>query len=492
MSGPGLVLAALTQLLVACLLLPGAAAGAVQPASPSLALSPGGGPPGAQVTATAGGFEECVQEAAEDDFYSYELEPDPGSVQLSWAGAPLVTVSVPEAAAGVSIQVPEGASFGPGTVSATCVENPKLEASGQFDVTRRPPKPVMVPDLTKMTIRKATRVLGEAGLELGSSSGSGDRIIHQAPDPGTEAEPGSPVDVVLEAERVLVKVPPLVDRAVDEARAALQSVGLRLGARTGEGSVVSSQGHPAGALVPVRTRVGISVSPRPVPMVVVPDLTGRSLTKVSGRLLERGLRLGEVSGKGDLVRAQSPRSGALVSIGTLVRVTVKVRPARLVSVPDVVGGTVEEAEAALSAVRLAFANPDADLRDRPQATVEGQEPSAGTRVLVGTAVTVTLTARPVIAADTKPVATRWLSERWPALALVVAVLAIGVLTALRVAGNRMGEQWVHTHVRAVAGAAPPLSSTAPEVTPKSAGPTHVFRLEPHIDTGTAVLEEVQP
>jgi len=72
-------------------------------------------------------------------------------------------------------------------------------------------------------------------------------------------------------------------------------------------------------------------------------------------------------------------------------------------------------------------------------------------------------------------------------------LGIGLLVGLLVllaTQARKGQKWVRAHVQAVAGAAPSAVAEVMESRTDRSPPTCVVRIEPHVDSGTQVLEGV--
>jgi hypothetical protein len=120
------------------------------------------------------------------------------------------------------------------------------------------------------------------------------------------------------------RVPRLVGRTTDGARAALRSVGLDVGAVAGKGTVVRRQTEPAGGVVPSGTLVGIFVVPRVTSGAVVP------------------VAVGGASGRGGVVRSETPQAdvripapvllvlGPGVGSGLLLRVRMTRRRTQLV------------------------------------------------------------------------------------------------------------------------------------------------------------------
>jgi len=437
--------------------------GAVSSELAALTLEPNTGSPGTQVKAVASGYANCPPTGNDD--------VGPGDVAFLWNGEDrLATIPVDNGSAVATFVVPESASLDGHEVVARCLGDESFTASAGFTVTPPVEIPTVVPNIVGLPVDEAADQLENARLALGQIAGEGEVIRSQEPTAGTEVEARTPVDVVLgTVEPVLVVVPDLVESSVDEARSALESVGLRLGSVSGSGDVVRSQSPRAGVEVPTETTVDITVAPRVPELVTVPDLVGLNVDDVPNILVSAGLVLGQISGVGELVLSQNPAAGTRVRSGSEVTVSVEgdVPPPLLVEVPNLVGGTVDDAGAALVAVGLILGN------DPPgDGTVESQDPVAGTLIALGSAVTVTVGTSSL-----------W----WPA-AVGLTVLLGGVLLARRALLARRDSTWVRTHVRAAPGAAP---GDAEVVDSRMDGspPTHAVRIEPHTDIGTQVLEE---
>lgn len=92
-----------------------------------------------------------------------------------------------------------------------------------------PPPTVAVPDMLGRTRAEAEAGLKAAGLPVGEVSekpaGKPGLVLAQAPRPGTEVPPGSPVSLVLSAP---VAVPALIDRAVKEAAGSRAGISGKL------------------------------------------------------------------------------------------------------------------------------------------------------------------------------------------------------------------------------------------------------------------------
>lgn len=468
---------------------------------PTVTLDPTSAPAGTQVTATATGFGGCasVVDAPEapTDEPTVEVPAlrmvrvtlllvrtptvDPGTVRFHWDGVGIAEAPVSGGTAVATFNTPVDASVGEHDVDAACDPDAGIRASRSFVVEPPVETPTIVPPLIGLTLDEAERRLGEADLLLGEAqTPDGDRIRSQSPDAGTEAERGSTVDVVLgTTSPTRVRVPDLSDLETEEARSRLEAVGLALGTVSGTG-VVQRQSHAPGTPVPSGTVVDVFLTTPG--LVTVPRLIGLELAAVSEVLAGRGLVLGEVAGDAprpeDVVRRQSPPAGTRVPSGSAVTVSVEpgVRPETLVPVPDLVDGSVADARAALGELGLVLGSTADD-----DATVEGQSPAAGVLVPQGTAVTVTVTA---------PSSGLWSPATLWAVIVLVAVIAASSLIGARLSRSRRARPWPRKHVRVVPGTSPRPTYTTEERAEDPPVPTRTIRIEPHPDSGTHVLEEV--
>jgi hypothetical protein len=191
------------------------------------------------------------------------------------------------------------------------------------------------------------------------------------------------------------------------------------------------------------------------------------------------------------------------------------------TVPNLVNLTQDQARRAVTDVGLALGSYQSG-----NYRIASQTPVAGTRVLCGWFISVTVDQPPppppplpppppsveIPAPDPPPAVVVPLPPPmvppavpvsridplpwfWPviiALLVLSAALLLGLLLLLT-ARARKGPKWVHTHVRAVAAVAEATPGASVEVmesrTDHSAPPC-VVRLEPHADSGLQVLEEV--
>jgi serine/threonine-protein kinase len=138
------------------------------------------------------------------------------------------------------------------------------------------------------------------------------------------------------------------------------------------------------------------VAQRPVNAVEVPAVDGLTLDTAKARLAAVGLRIGRVveqpsrETSGTII-GQDPPPGTVVAQGSAISLTVAV-DAGVVAVPDTRGLTVAAATAVLdrAGLGLSVARTVAST-DRP-GTILDQDPPPGTKVAVGTTVSVLVAA----------------------------------------------------------------------------------------------------
>ena len=123
--------------------------------------------------------------------------------------------------------------------------------------------------------------------------------------------------------------------------------------------------------------------------VPAPEVVGRDLTDARKILAGANLTLGQISkvnsdAEPDTVLRQDPVAGTDVSVGTQVNVSVAYK--EMIAVPELRGQSRQEAENILKKERLSLGEVIKRFSDQPEDSVLWQEPGAGTKVAVGTAV----------------------------------------------------------------------------------------------------------
>jgi len=275
----------------------------------------------------------------------------------------------------------------------------------------RPRAPDTLPDLRGRHLREGRRILELLRLQsvitrVGSEAPTG-TILRQSPAGGTAVRPGTVVDLVVSVDQATPVVPNVRGRSLREAVRTLATVGLQV-ARVDSVSVSPDGDLAPGTVARQYPGAGSSVDPTVTAALWIaraaqddreelatPSLVGRTLDEARTLLEVARLALGpvaqvEASGPAGTVVEQKPAAGEFVDPGTPVAVAVS-RGLRLV-VPDVVGFTLSEAEAALAAVGLRAASLAATPSSQPEGTVLGQSPAAGSQVAEGRPIDLTVAA----------------------------------------------------------------------------------------------------
>jgi eukaryotic-like serine/threonine-protein kinase len=197
---------------------------------------------------------------------------------------------------------------------------------------------VDVPNLSGLTADQARQLLEPRGLllelteQVEDSRYPAGAISEQSPLSGSRLGRGSPVraKVVKAVERV--KVPALAGRGEPEARAMLEAVRLKAGARAerttdgGAAGVVLATTPPPGAEVPPGSAVELTVSAQA--QATVPRVTGRGLAAAKQALAKAGFALGDVRHGSDedvgdgVVLRQTPAAETKAPAGSKVDLVV--------------------------------------------------------------------------------------------------------------------------------------------------------------------------
>jgi beta-lactam-binding protein with PASTA domain len=321
--------------LAAVALVPGLAMpGWAEEEAPTIVLTPVDGPVGTNVTASG---NDC---AVHDGDLVYADQ-----VSLKWDGVEVADATIygdaddPAYTYEATFVVPDDAYVGGHKVEAVCLETGQSRTA-VFEVTAPEPQPVVVPSLVGRRVDEIAAILKQAGLIIGEVGGSGDVIATQEPAAGRPVPPGTAVDVTTTTRPPttgtkrrprLVEVPPLRDRTVREASDLLADKGLRLGRVSGRGDLVERQNPAAGAMVRVGSAVNVSLTSRPPQdLVPVPDLTGKRLTKARSIVPVGRLVLANDPGGDGKITGQSPAPGALVPPGSEITIELAVESGSLV------------------------------------------------------------------------------------------------------------------------------------------------------------------
>ncbi|QTE30126.1 PASTA domain-containing protein [Pengzhenrongella sicca] len=236
--------------------------------------------------------------------------------------------------------------------------------------------------------------------------------------------------------------------------------------------VIPADAKPGVYTVTARANGGSASAPVEVLAgVEVPNLIGGTLAEAQRALTAVELSLGgPTSGDGTVVD-QDPAPGRTVEPGSTVDVTLAPIVETLVRVPDLRGLSITAARAALTEAGLVLGDASAD----PQDVVDGQAPTPGESVAAGTVVSVEVA---VAGDETAP--TPWLLVGALTLVAVVAVVAVVAATAAARASRPRPRRpdpvqprlELHPH---------PDTAVAPRVVAHDDRPLPELRLEPHAD-----------
>jgi beta-lactam-binding protein with PASTA domain len=175
---------------------------------------------------------------------------------------------------------------------------------------------VPVPNVLGLTVNAARRIVGAAGLVLGTARRTG-RVTDQQPAAETLVSRESTVTVTLDTG---VTVPNLLGLTVLEARQAAEQAGLVLDTPETSGRVIGQR--PRAGRSVARGRV-VAVTVEPIPELIVPDVVGMSVQRARKTLERAGLRLDAPDIDGSVV-GQRPSAGSSALPGTTVAVTIAV------------------------------------------------------------------------------------------------------------------------------------------------------------------------
>ncbi len=273
-----------------------------------------------------------------------------------------------------------------------------------------------VPNVVGYPEQQARQILQSAGFFVSAVSRQCSDLIaigdvaSQDPAGGTQAGLSTPVTLIVANGRCTstggalgnVLVPAIIGLGEVEASSRIRAAGLTPGTITRvcnpsvpAGTVMTQNPSPMTSL-PTGGAVSYQVSAGPC--VTVPVLTGLTESEAVAVLGAAGLTSGTVtrqcqtSGPNGLVLAQSIQDGTQVNPGTAVAFTVS--NTSCVTVPDIAGAQLEEAQAALAAVSLSLNVAGSACDNNTASGILSQTPAAGALVAIPTVVDVTVSSGP--------------------------------------------------------------------------------------------------
>jgi hypothetical protein len=217
--------------------------------------------------------------------------------------------------------------------------------------------------------------------------------------------------------------------------------------------------------------------------VTVPNLVGQTVDRARVALRAAGLVLGSDLAAGRRVEVQKPAAGTPICPGSVVAVVVSE-----VIVAPPIPRPVPSVPHWVSPVVPREVPPVVPHEAPPVVPREVPPVPPAVPHEVPPAPPVVPPVPPVIPGVIPAVTISELIP-WPWLIAALILLGVGLLTVL---GGRVshGQKWVRAHVRAVAGIAPDVDVEVMESRSDRSATTCVVRMEPHADSGTQILEEV--
>jgi serine/threonine-protein kinase len=274
-----------------------------------------------------------------------------------------------------------------------------------------------VPNVTGKPVQAALAILQNAGfdpsVERTPSDADEGTVLRQDPQPGTKAQEGDEVSLVVSDGPGTKAVPDVVGQPVKAATKTLQEAGFKVQQRKAsdeevpKGRVISTS-PDAATPIDVGSTVILTVSTGRE-QVDVPDVVGQDREDARARLEQAGFIV-DAKEQEDrehdpgTVLSQSPAAGTALAQGETVTITVAKEPATQ-AVPDVVGQGVNEAVNLLSDAGFVPNQVTQNVTDRSQdGKVLSQNPSANTEARSGSRVTITV-GRYVAPTPTTPTTT---------------------------------------------------------------------------------------
>ncbi len=203
------------------------------------------------------------------------------------------------------------------------------------EVAEEAPEVVAVPAVLGLAQATAQELVRSRGLrvvvasEEASAEVAAGHVLRQEPMADSEVPSGSAVNIVLSTGAPLVALPSLVGQSLEEARSAIEELGLTVGdvSEDGEGTepgTVTAQTPPAGE-VEAGTSVALTATPAGIE---VPDLAPLRYRQARSRIEELGLEVGNVRRRYTenlpdfAIREQEPAPGTRVAPGTPVNLVI--------------------------------------------------------------------------------------------------------------------------------------------------------------------------
>ncbi|WP_455352935.1 Stk1 family PASTA domain-containing Ser/Thr kinase [Streptomyces sp. SYSU K217416] len=192
---------------------------------------------------------------------------------------------------------------------------------------------IAVPDVQGLSFDEAKKQLEDKGFKVDRKSEVSDRtpgtVINQNPKGDTSVQKGTEITLTVAKEAAKAQVPDLTGKNADQAKQALEAVGLALGSTTEvdsaspPGTVVQQSIQP-GTEATAGSTVNIQIAKAAQQPVTVPqELFGKTIAEARQLLQQQGLQLGNIDGPREedaRVIASEPGFGQPVQPGQPVNV----------------------------------------------------------------------------------------------------------------------------------------------------------------------------
>jgi serine/threonine-protein kinase len=270
----------------------------------------------------------------------------------------------------------------------------------------------LVPKVVGERATRATTMLQKSGFKVKThavqSNVKPGFVVSQDPKPRTETDEGSTVDLGVSSGPGVGVVPDVSNLPLKQAIQTLNDNGFKVTQDTQHSQTVPKgtairTSPKSGTTLPKGTDVRLFVSSGPQ-KVVVPPVVGQDANVARVRLESAGFKvvdqLATSTAPKGRVTAQDPGGNTSADKGSLVTITVSKGPEK-VAVPDEFNQTRAAATADLKSLGFKVKVVDQEST-QPKGTVVRQNPTAGTKAVKGSTVTIFVAIPPAGTGGTGP------------------------------------------------------------------------------------------
>jgi serine/threonine-protein kinase len=261
-------------------------------------------------------------------------------------------------------------------------------------------KQVPVNNYVNEPVASAQQQITQAGLQPQVQHGPSERfhqgiVFKQDPAAGSKIDKGGTVTIWVSTGPPKVTVPDVKGEQWTAAQQALVNAGLKPQKFSVPGTTagkVTATDPAAGQSVPKGSTVRVNVMSGPV-TAAVPSVVGLSIQEATSRLNAAGFKANPQyvpsTATKDQVISQTPAPGSPEPKGSSVTIKVSIGPP-LVTVPDVVGYTSQQAVQALEAAGFQVNQQYVSTDASQQNIVQSQNPAGGQSAAKGSPVTIVI------------------------------------------------------------------------------------------------------